>query len=162
MVHKNFFFSVGPAPRSWSWGSPHRGRATSQQCRESSGPFVRPCHTKENISLDLRNWGLLTYQAPRRIMTMMRGTTLQSADILNPYRRFKFKLFTLTKTVAELNFWTTAWTAFCSSSCLPLAKLWQTCRRKECKWWHRMSVITDEWWNNALNVYDGNQSQEPL
>ena len=93
--------------------------------------------------------GLFTYQAPRKMMTMMRGTTLQSADIFNPYRRFKFELCTLTKTVAELNFWTTAWTAFCFSSCLPFAKLWQTCWRKECKWWHRMSVITYEW-NNAL------------
>ena len=96
--------------------------------------------------------GLFTYQAPRRMMTMMSGTTLQGSDILNSYRRFKFKWFTLTKTVAELNFWTTAWTAFCSSSCLPFAKLWQTCWRKECKWWHRMSVITYEW-NNALEFH---------
>ena len=49
------FFSVRPAPPSWSWGSPHRGRATSHWCKESSGPFVRPCHTKENISLDMRD-----------------------------------------------------------------------------------------------------------
>ena len=56
MVHKSFFFSVRPAPRSWSWGSPHRGRATFHWCRESSDPFVRPCHTKGNISLDLRDF----------------------------------------------------------------------------------------------------------
>ena len=57
MVHKNFFFffSVRPAPRPWSWGSLQKGRATSHWCREPSDPFVRPCHTKENISLDFRD-----------------------------------------------------------------------------------------------------------